>query len=487
MLLRTQTVLNVRIEHEGKSQESISICEENAMKRCSFFVAAAILIGITASMGGPCTCASGQAQVAWVQAQPATMPPPRWDHGMAFDTTRGRAVIYSGFDAQARRLTDTWEWDGTTWNQQNPAVSPPGRTNFAMAYDPGRGRVVLFGGLGANKTMLNDTWEWDGIRWQQITPPASPCARYDHAMAYDFVLGRVILFGGWIPAYDLNDTWAWDGKVWTQLNPVNSPPRRFDHALASDSARKRIVLSSGRDRNPTYFPDVWEWDGTNWNQVLLAAPSPSGRVDHALVYDALRGVSVLFGGYSGAQMLNDTWEWNGIRWTQRSPTQSPNPLSDYGMVYDTVRNQVVVFGGGVGNPNPASNNTWLYGATAWLAGSGPRNRGSLHNLHLWTLNDAGLLYVLGSSLGTGPIPLGTRNLGLTLDCLLIFSSGGFFPSIFQNYTGTLDAAGTANAAFAIPNAAPWMGLTIHSAFLTLNPAAPLGIQSISNTDSFTIL
>ena len=39
-----------------------------------------------------------------------------------------------------------------------------------MAYDSQRGRIVLFGGSNSITGALGDTWEWDGATW---TPMAS--------------------------------------------------------------------------------------------------------------------------------------------------------------------------------------------------------------------------------------------------------------------------------------------------------------------------
>ena len=74
-------------------------------------------------------------------------------------------------------------------------VGPPiGRNRHAMAYDSARGVAVLFGGW--DHLNRNDTWEWDGEGWSEISPVASPSARLRHAMAYDSARDRVVLFGG---------------------------------------------------------------------------------------------------------------------------------------------------------------------------------------------------------------------------------------------------------------------------------------------------
>ncbi|MBN2489300.1 MAG: hypothetical protein JXQ29_00420 [Planctomycetes bacterium] len=121
-----------------------------------------------------------------------------------------------------------------------------------------------------------------------------------------------------------------------------------------------------------------------------------------------------------------------------------------------------------------------------LAGSGTGRIGSAVALHLDDAPAAGLPYALGSSLGTGPIPIDTRRLGLAADALLFLSVSGSCPAIFTGYRGVLDGQGKAQAAIGIPNLAGLIGVHLHSAFVTVDAAAPSGIRSISNPFSFQI-
>ena len=126
-------------------------------------------------------------------------------------------------------------------------------------------------------------------------------------------------------------------------------------------------------------------------------------------------------------------------------------------------------------------------ADVLLTGSGSPTPGGTINLHLSAPSDAGKPYQVGSSLGVGPIPLGSRQIGLDLDDLLVVSTSGFLPAIFVNFAGQLDANGKGTAGIHILNDARLIGVRVHSAFLTLDPAAPLGVSSISNTFTFTVL
>jgi hypothetical protein len=123
-----------------------------------------------------------------------------------------------------------------------------------------------------------------------------------------------------------------------------------------------------------------------------------------------------------------------------------------------------------------------------LTGSGTGKIGTTVNLFLDAgTGDASLPYQLASSFGAGPIPIDTRLLGLTYDSLLVISVNGLLPTIFQNYSGFLDASGKATAAINIPNIAALDQIRIYTAFVTIKAGEPSSIKTISNTFVFTIV
>ena len=75
--------------------------------------------------------------------------------------------LFGGIDETANpdalyRLT--WELSGTDWTERQD-IGPAARHGHAMAYDSDRGRVVLFGGAGLSSAVVtdgdlfSDTWE----------------------------------------------------------------------------------------------------------------------------------------------------------------------------------------------------------------------------------------------------------------------------------------------------------------------------------------
>lgn len=121
-----------------------------------------------------------------------------------------------------------------------------------------------------------------------------------------------------------------------------------------------------------------------------------------------------------------------------------------------------------------------------IIGSGSTAPGGTVDLTLKSPADAGRVYQVGTSLGLGPIPIDTRRLRLSPDAILVASVGGSLPMVFEGYTGRLDATGQGRARLHIPNLPVLKGVRLHSAFLTLDGAAPSGVKNISDPFTFTI-
>jgi hypothetical protein len=150
-----------------------------------------------------------------------TNPPPRQAHAMVYDERRGVTVLFGGMGSRAANgpppmLGDLWEFDGNAWTQVN-ATGPSPRNSPGMAYDSKRGRVILFGGADSGG-FKGDTWSWDGAVWRKLAE-TGPDPRGMGYLAYDKRRDRVVLFGGrkgW-PNGDLNDSWEWDGSAWRRV------------------------------------------------------------------------------------------------------------------------------------------------------------------------------------------------------------------------------------------------------------------------------
>jgi hypothetical protein len=125
-------------------------------------------------------------------------------------------------------------------------------------------------------------------------------------------------------------------------------------------------------------------------------------------------------------------------------------------------------------------------ALTLLEATGTPSPGSRIDFTVTATGDVGLPCQMASSLSTGPIAVDTRQIDLGYDGLLWTSVSGLVPDVFTNYRGYILPNGTSPASLSIPAIPATVGLKIHTAFVTLDPQAPSGIRSISNTFAFTI-
>ena len=242
-----------------------------------------------------------------MQLKPNHSPSPRFAAGMAFDETRGVAVLFGGSGQDESHQTtfnsDTWEWNGQDWLDASPALSPPARQAPAMFFDPVRGAVVLYGGYSVDPqtqttVFLDDAWAWDGKSWQQIAF-VQPRISSSGVVIFDPIQQLPMLMDG-------EGVWVWQEGLWTQPNFSTSPPGRWESNMAYDSQHQRIVLIGGfKDKD--VFDDTWLYDGQSWQQ-MVSHSQPPARNGHSLFYDRTRGAVVLFGGLNGGTFYNDMWE-----------------------------------------------------------------------------------------------------------------------------------------------------------------------------------
>jgi hypothetical protein len=254
-----------------------------------------------------------------------TGPSPREFCAMAYDSRIGQTVLFGGYaqGAVTGPVADTWLWDGVTWKQLAPSNAPSARYDHAMAYDSARGRTVLFGGF--NGVELGDTWEFDGAQWMPVGGGTTgPGPRTGHSLAYGSAQGQMLLFGGEVQGTNyFGDTWNWSGSAWTLLASSGPSPRAFHAAAYSDNCDS-VILYGGNNGNNN-LSDTWEWNGTAW--TFTASNAPIARKYVALAHDSANNQTVLFGGYSAQGYLGDTWVYG--------PSQAPpQVLSTYAVCGD---------------------------------------------------------------------------------------------------------------------------------------------------------
>lgn len=109
----------------------------------------------------------------------------------------------------------------------------------------------------------------------------------------------------------------------------------------------------------------------------------------------------------------------------------------------------------------------------------PARLGTKVEFRLESPSEAGKAYQAGTSFGYRPgLRHGWRTIPLNFDLLLLLSLSS--PSIWVNFSGRLDASGTAQAFLWLPNDPRLAGVNFYAAFVVLDPSAPDGVSGISN-------
>lgn len=341
--------------------------------------------GITLSMGD--TWELDPNTQIWKQQSPVSTPSPRHDLGLAWDVNRQMAVLFGGLQADLTGASgipkqDTWEWDpkSANWTERTSTGIRPGpRYAHAMAFDSSRGRMVVFGGFdmltGGN---LNDVWDWDpasGVWSKSINGDEGGMPgprRYANFISdnkrkrlelvfglttynpYPMTGGSVssIMPPGIFVSSASKEIWELDPMIPSFTNRSSRsdvPPARTGQAMAYYPPTGKVYIFGGSEPGaPRYLNDLWSWDGKNWEQIT-GSMAPAARTQAGMAYDPSRKALILYGGSSNQGLTNETWEWtDGHGWKELIPVSSPEPFYGVSMVTDTSRSKVLLLGGSNG-------------------------------------------------------------------------------------------------------------------------------------------
>jgi Galactose oxidase, central domain len=190
-------------------------------------------------------------------------PAGRSTAGLIYQPNRKRFLLFGGSTRGVTR-GDAWEFDpGTLTWEPVPAnlMTPESRRDFGMAYDTTRGIALVFGGTGGGQgteVILGDTWRFSSGTWSKV--PSAPMPASSSTMVFDAYRNRMVLFGGFAGSNlpRVSATWEF-GSQWVFRPTSLTPSGRNGHAMAYDVERKKVVMFGGTDGTNAAPNTVFEY------------------------------------------------------------------------------------------------------------------------------------------------------------------------------------------------------------------------------------
>ena len=255
------------------------------------------------------------------QAAPAVNAPTnhRSGHSMVWDTRDNLLLVFGGVNNVGVVLNDLWAYSPTagSWEQlsafqsvsnSNPCGTVPApRMNAAMVWDSVDQKVLLYGGVDASNTYFGDLWSFDPSTkaWTALQCSGNnPGARASNAV-WDGQ--HMLVLGGTNAGGLLKDFWAYtpsgsSAGSWQHLADFPMGPRSYQ-TLVWDSHDSRLYTFGGLDANGLQQSDLWIYSSNSgWIQVSPASvKNPTGRQEAIGTWDSKNNVLLLMGGWETGQ------------------------------------------------------------------------------------------------------------------------------------------------------------------------------------------
>ncbi len=195
--------------------------------------------------------------------------PPRLGHRMVYDAESDRIVMFGGAclqEGRFREVRETWAYnfDTDAWTEMKPVAVPPARQYHGMAYDKSSDRTILWGGFLGKDRRGAGVWSYDfnSDTWTERTPEYGPETRCYPAMAYDERFGRMIIYGGLDNGND--ETWAYDilANTWIRMSPGANPGKLSRMPMVYIPETSQMVVFGGQldSRQFIYSDETWVYD-----------------------------------------------------------------------------------------------------------------------------------------------------------------------------------------------------------------------------------
>jgi serine/threonine protein kinase/N-acetylneuraminic acid mutarotase len=242
----------------------------------------------------------------------------RAGQSMVWDARDNLLLIFGGINNQGAVLNDLWAYSpgSGNWTQLSAQQAvqsgstcgtvPAPRMNAAMVWDSVDQKILMYGGVDASNNYFGDLWSFDPTAktWMAIQcANNSPGARASNAV-WDGQ--HMFMLGGLSSSGFLKDFWMYtpggSGGSWQQLADFPAGPRGYQ-TVVWDSHDSRLYTFGGLDANGLQQSDFWMYStNSGWVQITPAsANNPLGRQEAIGTWDAKNNVLLMMGGWETGQ------------------------------------------------------------------------------------------------------------------------------------------------------------------------------------------
>ncbi|MFL5627295.1 MAG: protein kinase domain-containing protein [Ktedonobacteraceae bacterium] len=313
----------------------------------------------------------------------------RSGHSMVWDARDNLLLVFGGSDNKGQVLNDLWAYNinSGAWNQLSLPTSttpapgscgsiPAPRVNAAMVWDSTDQQVLLYGGTDANHTYFGDLWSFNPstLTWTSLQCTGDPGARSSNAV-WD---GRhMLLLGGSSASGVLKDFWAYtpgSSGGWQKLADAAMGPRLYQ-TMVWDSNDSRLYVFGGLDANGLQQDDFWMYTSAGgWSAVVPASKGigtgrPGPRQGAIGTWDSRDNLLILTGGWEAGLTVPyyGVWVYDPVQnaWGLITPLNGSGTRiipgrTNGAMVWDATQQRAYIYAGSSNNDTQNNlNDCWM--------------------------------------------------------------------------------------------------------------------------------
>ncbi|HYL41835.1 MAG TPA: protein kinase [Ktedonobacteraceae bacterium] len=312
----------------------------------------------------------------------------RAGHSMVWDTRDDLLLVFGGIDNKDHVLNDLWAYNPNSgaWNQLSQATPTPApgscgtvpapRLNAAMVWDSTDQQILLYGGTDNHGNYFGDLWSFNTATqvWTLLQCSSNPGARSSNAV-WDGQ--HMLLLDGVNAGGLLKDFWSYtpgSSGGWQKLGDAPMGPR-LSQTMVWDTNDSRLYVFGGLDANGLQQDDFWQYTSSGgWSTITPASTGvgtgrPGPRQGAIGAWDSKDNLLILTGGWEAGLTIPyyGIWVYDPVQnaWGLVTPLNGggahiiPGRVNG-AMVWDAAQQRAYIYAGSSSNSTHTNlNDCWM--------------------------------------------------------------------------------------------------------------------------------